>query len=157
MSLAARVRVARRFQRAIRVDNWTSHDPAALEGFVCPRSSAVVLQTMARHIAETGQARLYLDRAVWHRQVEPGGCLQRGLERPAAASERAAVMALEPDTAEVVVEGDATPRPRGGASCRVVGSRGRPAPAVGKALQAARLVRTGSGWWLGAMRRSSAR
>ena len=54
MLLADRVSVARRFQRAIRIDTDLG-DPAALEGFVCPWSSAVVLQTMAHHVAETGQ------------------------------------------------------------------------------------------------------
>jgi hypothetical protein len=54
MSLADRVHVARRFQRSVRIDT-DLHDPKALEGFVCPKSSANVLLTMARHFAETGQ------------------------------------------------------------------------------------------------------
>jgi energy-coupling factor transporter ATP-binding protein EcfA2 len=53
MALADRVQVSRRFQRSIRVDtDW--RDPRALQGFVCPKSSADVLETMARHIQETG-------------------------------------------------------------------------------------------------------
>lgn len=55
MSLIDHVHVARRFQRSIRIDT-DLHDPKALEGFVCPKSSADVLATMARHVAETGQA-----------------------------------------------------------------------------------------------------
>ena len=54
MTLAERVHVARRYQRAIRIDTDFG-DPAALEGFVCPQSSAEVLETMARHALETGQ------------------------------------------------------------------------------------------------------
>ena len=54
MALADRVHIARRFQRAIRVDTDLA-DPAALEGFICPPSSADILKTMARHIAENGQ------------------------------------------------------------------------------------------------------
>ena len=54
MLLAERVTVSRRFQRAIRIDTDLG-DPLALEGFVCPQSSAAVLETMARHVAETGQ------------------------------------------------------------------------------------------------------
>jgi len=54
MSLMDRVHVARRFQRSVRIDT-DLHDPKALEGFVCPKSSANVLLTMAHHIAETGQ------------------------------------------------------------------------------------------------------
>ena len=54
MKLAERVHVVRRYQRAIRIDTDFG-DPAALEGFVCPQSSADVLETMARHALETGQ------------------------------------------------------------------------------------------------------
>jgi len=55
MSLLDQVRVARRFQRSIKIDA-DLHDPKALDGFVCPRSSAEVLLTMARHVADTGHA-----------------------------------------------------------------------------------------------------
>ena len=145
MSLAARVHVARRFQRAIRVDT-DLYDPAALEGFVCPRSSAVVLQTMARHIAETGQGAF-----TW---TGPYGTGKSSLAVAFAAAlngrpqlRDAAVMALAPDTAEVVWRA-MPPQAKGWRILPVVGSRGRPAPAVGKALQAARLVRAGpdGGW-----------
>jgi hypothetical protein len=53
MPLADRVVVSRRFQLAIRVDTDLD-DPTALEGFVCPKSSANVLETMAQHLRETG-------------------------------------------------------------------------------------------------------
>jgi hypothetical protein len=54
MALGERVRIARRFLRSIRIDTDLG-DAAALEGFVCPQSSADVLATMARHVSETGQ------------------------------------------------------------------------------------------------------
>ena len=54
MVLTNRVHIARRFQRAIRIDTDLA-DPAALEGFICPPSSADILKTMARHVAESGQ------------------------------------------------------------------------------------------------------
>ena len=54
MALNERVRIARRFLRSIRIDADLG-DAAALEGFVCPQSSADVLMTMARHVSETGQ------------------------------------------------------------------------------------------------------
>ena len=54
MALAERVRIARRFLRSIRIDVDIGN-AAALEGFVCPKSSAEVLLTMARHVAETRQ------------------------------------------------------------------------------------------------------
>lgn len=55
MALRDRVRVAQRFQRAIRIDS-DLNDPKALEGFICPPSSADILLAMARHVADTGQA-----------------------------------------------------------------------------------------------------
>lgn len=51
--LADLVHVSRRFQRSIRIDT-DLRSREALEGFLCPPSSADVLSTMARHIAETG-------------------------------------------------------------------------------------------------------
>lgn len=54
MSLENRVTIARRFQRSIRIDTDLG-DTNALEGFVCPQTSANVLITMARHVAETKQ------------------------------------------------------------------------------------------------------
>lgn len=54
MALADHVRVSRRFQRAIRIDSdFNSLD--ALEGFICPESSAAVLRGVANHITRTGQ------------------------------------------------------------------------------------------------------
>lgn len=52
-NLLSTIRVARRFQRAVRI-NTDLGDPKALDGFVCPRSSIDVLLTMSRHVAETG-------------------------------------------------------------------------------------------------------
>lgn len=54
MSLHERVRIGRRFLRSIRIDTDLS-DPKALEGFICPQTSADVLMMMARHVVETGQ------------------------------------------------------------------------------------------------------
>ena len=71
MALADRIRVARRFQRSIRIDSDLG-DPAALDGFICPRSSAEVLETMARHVFESGQGRIHLDGPLWQWEVELG-------------------------------------------------------------------------------------
>jgi len=54
MSLNEHVRIARRFQRSIRIDADLGKE-SALEGFVCPQSSADVLTTLARHVSETRQ------------------------------------------------------------------------------------------------------
>ena len=53
MALADHVHIARRYQRAIRIDMDLA-DPSALEGFICPQSSAQVLRTMAQLIAGSG-------------------------------------------------------------------------------------------------------
>ena len=54
MALAERVRIARRFLRSVQIDADLGN-ASSLEGFVCPESSADVLLTMARHVAETRQ------------------------------------------------------------------------------------------------------
>jgi len=54
MTMKERVLIARRFLRSVRIDTDLG-DAKALEGFVCPQSSADVLLTMARHVSETGQ------------------------------------------------------------------------------------------------------
>lgn len=53
MVLADAVHIARRFQRSIRIDS-DCEDIAALEGYVCPKSSADVLLAVGHHVAETG-------------------------------------------------------------------------------------------------------
>lgn len=52
--LAAQVRVRRRYQRSIRIDS-DLNEASALEGFVCPASTAHSLLNMARQVAETAQ------------------------------------------------------------------------------------------------------
>ena len=54
MALNERVRIARRYLKSIRIDTDLGN-VAALEGFVCPQSSANILTTMARHVSEAGQ------------------------------------------------------------------------------------------------------
>ena len=54
MPLADHLHIERRFLRSIRIDTDV-RDIKALEGFVCPASSAEVLLAMARHVSETGQ------------------------------------------------------------------------------------------------------
>lgn len=54
MALKERVRIARRFLRSIRIDTDLGQK-GALDGFVCPQSSAEVLTAMARHVSGTGQ------------------------------------------------------------------------------------------------------
>lgn len=54
MSLAKHVKIGRRYQRAIRIDSDVG-SADAIEGFVCPESSANVLVSMAQHVAQSRQ------------------------------------------------------------------------------------------------------
>lgn len=54
MTMKENVHIARRFLRSIRIDADLG-DAKALDGFICPQSSADVLLTMAQHVSETGQ------------------------------------------------------------------------------------------------------
>ena len=54
MPLNEKVRIARRFLRSIRIDTDLG-EANALDGFICPQSSADVLLTIARHVSENRQ------------------------------------------------------------------------------------------------------
>ena len=54
MALVDQVMIARRFQKSIRIDTDLG-GKNALDGFICPQSSADILMSMARHVSETGQ------------------------------------------------------------------------------------------------------
>ncbi len=54
MSIKSIVKIEDRFQRAIRIDTDLG-SPKAIEGFICPKSSADALLNMVRQILETGQ------------------------------------------------------------------------------------------------------
>jgi hypothetical protein len=54
MVLADKVHVTQRFQRSVRIDT-DYNELTALEGFICPQSSADVLMNMTHHLAEDGQ------------------------------------------------------------------------------------------------------
>ena len=133
MALADRVHVARRFQRAIRID-LDFGDPEALDGFVCPPSSAEVLKTMARHVAEGKQGAF-----TWTGPYGSGksslvvalGALLNGN----AALRRSAASALGEETASVVWDA-LPPRSKGWRVLPVVGRRERPAQVVGEAMKA---------------------
>lgn len=55
MGMMDRVAIEPRFQRAIRIDTDLG-DSEALRGFVCPPSSVAILESLADHVSETGQA-----------------------------------------------------------------------------------------------------
>jgi len=131
MSLAEKVTVARRFQRAVRIDNDIDA-PEALEGFVCPRSSAEILESMAAHVLETGQGAF-----TWTGPYGSGKsslivALAALLSRNPTCREAARELVGEA-TADAIVRafcvGD-----HGWAAVPVVGSRTDPAKAIAQAL-----------------------
>lgn len=54
MSLGTEVKIAGRFLRSVRIDA-DLEDKSSLDGFICPKSSADVLLSMARHMQEAQQ------------------------------------------------------------------------------------------------------
>ena len=138
MPLSDHVRVQRRFQRSIRIDTDLT-DPDALNGFICPRSSAVVLETMAQHTIENGQTAF-----TW---TGPFGTGKSSLAIALSAVlsgehgvRQTAYDIIGAETANAVWE--AMPiRKNGWRVLPVVGSREAPAHLIGRAIEQARLVR----------------
>ncbi len=139
MPLADYVQVARRFQRSIRIDTDLS-DPAALEGFVCPESSAVVLQTMARHIAADGQGAF-----TWTGPYGTGKSnlvVALGTVLSGNSKVRNSTTAVLGTETAMAIWNALPPRTRGWRILPVVGQRARPAQILGEGIERARLVRT---------------
>ena len=141
MVLADRIHVAQRYQRAIRIDTDLGN-PASLEGFVCPASSAEVLETMARHVAQTGQGAF-----TWTGPYGSGKsslviALSAALNGNKALRRHAAAI-LGQSTSALLAE-TLPPRTRGWRILPVVGRRDRPAQVIGEAIMAAGLL-TGRG------------
>ncbi len=132
MALADRVHIARRFQRAVRID-LDFQAPEALDGYICPPSSAEVLKTMARHISEGGQGAF-----TWTGPYGSGksslavalGALLNG----SAALRQSAERVLGKETAAVVWDA-LPPRSKGWKVLPVLGRREYPAKVVGQALE----------------------
>ena len=138
MSLSDHVVVNRRFQRAIRIDT-DLYDPSAIEGFICPESTAAALESMARHIGETGQSAF-----TW---TGPYGSGKSSLAVAFNAllsgdvDLRTEAAAIFGDRTASVVWDELPPRDRGWRVLPVVGTRERPAQVIGDAIRKARLVR----------------
>ena len=138
MLLADRVSVARRFQRAIRIDTDLG-DPSALEGFVCPGSSAVVLQTMAHHVAETGQGAF-----TW---TGPYGSGKSSLVVALSAllngdaGMRAEAVSIIGNETAALVWNAMPPGTDGWQVLPIVGRRDRPEQLIGEAIESRKLLR----------------
>lgn len=144
MALADRVNIARRFQRAVRID--TDIDKAsALEGFVCPESSATVLKSMARQIREVGQGAF-----TWTGPYGSGkSSLVLALSALLSGAKKQRVVAetsLGKETSSFILKA-MPPRRSGWITVPVVGRRDNPTSVVGDALVAAKIVsRPKRGW-----------
>ena len=145
MPLADRVTVSRRFQRSIRIDADLD-DPFALEGFVCPHSSAMVLKTMAQHLSESGQGAF-----TWTGPYGSGKSslvvALSALIGPDADVRREAGSAIGEETAAVVWKA-MPPKTDGWKVLPIVGRRDRPERLVEESVRARKLGGQGSrkGW-----------
>ena len=137
MTLADNVHVARRYQLAIRIDTDLTN-PAALEGFICPRSSGEVLRTMARHVAESGQGAF-----TWTGPYGSGksslavalGTVLNGDEK----LRRRAASIIGQKTSTMLAKA-LPPRSQGWRMLPVVGRRDRPERVIGESIVAERLL-----------------
>ena len=134
MVLADHVHIARRFQRSVRID--TDHnDVRALEGFICPKSSADVLAALAHHVSETGHGAFTWTGPYGSGKSSLVVALSALLGGDAALSKRART-AIGEDTAKAVLE--ALPRKtKGWRILPVVGRRDDAASVIGEAIEAA--------------------
>ncbi|MDO3380529.1 hypothetical protein [Geoalkalibacter halelectricus] len=138
MSLASRVQVETRFQRAIRIDTDLS-SPESIAGFICPQSSADALLNMVRHIAGTGQCAF-----TWTGPYGSGKSsllvALGGLLSDNAKTQNAAEKALGSSTAKEIL--DSLPRKtKGWKIIPIVGRRAAPAKVIGEALAKEGLIK----------------
>ena len=131
MSLAERVQVARRYQRAIRLETDFG-DPSALEGFICPQSSNDLLDVMARHVLKTGQGAFTWTGPYGGGKSSLAVVLGALLSRNPAAREKAATL-LGTSTSSLLLRA-LPPGDRGWRVLAVTGRRDRPAQVIGEAL-----------------------
>ena len=137
MRLADRVTVSRRFQRAIRIDTDLG-DPGALKGFVCPQSSAALLENMARHVSESGQGAFTWTGPYGSGKSSLAIALSALLNGDEAKRKHAASL-IGGDTAEAIWEAF-PPHSRGWHILPIVGRRDRPEQVAGEALKSRELI-----------------
>lgn len=144
MSLADRVHVAPRFQRAVRIDADVD-DPRALEGFVCPQSAVQTLLTMGRHVRETRHCAF-----TWTGPYGSGkSSLVVVLGAALGGDARRRTRAGEILGAKTFAQLDKL-MPRLGKGWRilpVVGKRGSPVEVIGEGLASAGLCKRPRGEW----------
>ena len=136
MALQDRVRVVRRFQRSIRIDTDLNDDDA-IRGFICPKSSAEVLSSMAQHALETDHTAF-----TWTGPYGSGkSSLVVALSALLSSSrdmKAAARSAVGPGVSDLIAKAFPSGK-KGWTVVPVVGRREFPARVIGEALQEAGL------------------
>lgn len=137
MSLAKQVKIGRRFQRAIRIDSDVGN-AEAIEGFVCPQSSAAVILSMAKHVSEVGQGAF-----TWTGPYGSGKSslvvILSALLNGSKNLQKKAAEIVGRRTSELVWKGLPT-QTRGWRILPVVGRREHPCKVIGEALEHSELV-----------------
>lgn len=131
------VQVARRFQRAIRIDT-DLNEPEALDGFVCSASAAEILKTMAQHALENNQGAF-----TWTGPYGSGkSSLVVALSAMLSGDRKLRKQAEDIFGKETVryVHKALPPRTKGWQVLPVVGRRERPEQVIGEAINAANLL-----------------
>jgi len=132
MVLSDNVTIARRFQRSIRID--TDHNNLqALEGFVCPKSSADVLAAVGHHVSETGHGAFTWTGPYGSGKSSLVVALSALLSGDDALVKKASA-AIGKSTAEEVVR-VLPPNSKGWLALPVIGRRDDAARVIGEALE----------------------
>ena len=135
MALAERVYVAGRYRRAVRLEADLG-DASALEGFICSRSSADVLENLARHVLDTDQCAFTWTGPYGGGKSSLAVALGSLLGGSPKIRQAAAAIVGEP-TAQLLHK--ALPvRSRGWRILPIAGRRDAPAQVIGEAIEAAR-------------------
>lgn len=144
MTLIDRVRVAPRFQRAIRIDTDLD-DPHALEGFLCPQSATETLLTMGRHVSQTKHSAF-----TWTGPYGSGKSslvLALNAVLGGDARRRARAAEIVGRKASTTLWRMLPPQSRGWRMLPVVGRRASPVSVIGECLAEARFCRRPRGEW----------
>ena len=137
MALSDHVRISQRFQRSIRIDTDIG-DPAALEGFICPRSYAEILETMVEHIEENSQGAFTWTGPYGSGKSSLVVALSSALKRKRRSADSTELI-LGERTYEKI-RSSLKPRTRGWRVLPVVGRRDRPAQVIGDAIRSSKLA-----------------